>query len=161
MRLFRHQPRITLASSGSAAAIAGLFSRAWDRHRDAIDDRLIADQVPGVEEVAAWLRGGFELFTAHIDGELVGVIRCSFPTGTCLVDRMAVDPARHRRGVGRALVEHAISRARRAGVTKVWVQTTPKLDAAQTLYRSLGFRESGHLQADYWGEDVVLLELPL
>lgn len=74
---------------------------------------------------------------------------------------MAVDPDRHRRGVGRALIEHAISRARRAGVTKVWVQTTPKLEAVQKLYRSLGFRESGHLRAHYWGEDVILLELPL
>ncbi|MDQ6692737.1 MAG: GNAT family N-acetyltransferase [Candidatus Dormibacteraeota bacterium] len=141
--------------------MAGLFSRAWDGHRSRIDDRLIADQLPGADEVSAWLGGGFEVFAAHLDGQLVGVIRCSFPTGTCQVDRMAVDPGRHRRGVGRALVEHAISRARRAGVTKVWVQTTPKLEAVQALYRSLGFRESGHLQAHYWGEDVILLELPL
>jgi GNAT superfamily N-acetyltransferase len=161
LRLFRPHPRISLAKPEEVGAIAGLFTRAWDRHRASIDARLIADQSPGVEEVTAWLGGGFEVFTAHLDGELVGVIRCSFPTGTCQVDRMAVDPDRHRRGVGRALVEHAISRARRAGVTKVWVQTTPKLEAVQTLYRSLGFRESGHLRAHYWGEDVTLLELPL
>src|SRR5438309_1875607 len=116
---------------------------------------------PLAEEVSAWLNGGFEVFTASLDGALAGVVRCSFPTGTCLVDRMAVDPERHSAGVGRALAEHAIARARRAGVTKVWVQATPKLEDVVQLYRSLGFRESGHLRAHYWGEDVTLMELPL
>lgn len=161
MRLFRPQPRISLARPEEAAAIAAIFARAWDRYRGSIDARLIADQLPAADEVSAWLGGGFELFTAYLDGELVGVVRCSFPTGTCLIDRMAVDPDRHRRGVGRALAEHAVSRARRAGVTKVWVQATPKLEAVMSLCRSLGFRESGHLRAHYWGEDVTLLELPL
>ena len=161
MRLFRAQPRIALAGAEEAAAIAGLYSRAWDRHRGRLDERLIADQTPAAEEVSAWLNGGFEVFTASLEGALAGVVRCSFPTGTCMVDRMAVDPDRHNAGVGRAMAEHAIARARRAGVTKVWVQATPKLEDVVQLYRSLDFRESGHLRAHYWGEDVTLMELPL
>jgi GNAT superfamily N-acetyltransferase len=161
MRLFRSQPRIALAAADEAAAIAGLYARAWEGLRGKLDERLIADQTPGSEEVSAWLKGGFEVFTAGIDGSLVGVVRCSFPTGTCLVDRMAVDPERNSSGIGRALAEHAIARARRAGVTKVWVQATPKLEEVVNLYRSLGFRESAHLRAHYWGEDVTLMELPL
>jgi GNAT superfamily N-acetyltransferase len=161
MRLFRSRPRIVLAVAHEAAAIAGLYSRAWEPHRGRLDERLISDQTPGAEEVAAWLNGGFEVFTATLDGQLVGVVRCSFPTGTCLVDRMAVDPDRNSQGVGRVLAEHAIARARRAGVTKVWVQATPKLEEVVNLYRSLGFRESAHLRAHYWGEDVTLMELPL
>ena len=161
MRLFRSQPRISLAGADQAAAIAGLYSRAWEELRGKLDERLIADQTPGSEEVAAWLKGGFEVFTATLDGVLVGVVRCSFPTGTCLVDRMAVDPDRTSQGIERALAEHAIARARRAGVTKVWVQATPKLEEMVNLYRPLGFRESAHLRAHYWGEVVSLMELPL
>lgn len=161
LRLFRAQPHISLAGAGEAAAIAGLYGRAWAMHRGRLDERLIADQTPAADEVSAWLRGGFEVFTATVDGALVGVVRCSFPTGTCLVDRMGVDPDRQGTGVDRALAEHAINRARRAGVTKVWVQATPKLEETVNLYRSLGFRESAHLRAHYWGEDVTLLELPL
>ena len=161
MRLFRSQPRISLAGADEAAAIAGLYARAWEGLRSQLDERLIADQTPGPEEVAAWLKGGFEVFTATLDGLLVGVVRCSFPTGTCLVDRMAVDPDRTGNGIARALAEHAIARARRAGVTKVWVQATPKLEEIVNLYRALGFRESAHLRAHYWGEDVTLMELPL
>ena len=161
MRLFRSQPRISLAGVDEAAAIAGLYSRAWEGLRGKLDERLIVDQTPGSEEVAAWLKGGFEVFTSTLEGVLVGVVRCSFPTGTCLVDRMAVDPERTSSGIERALAEHAIARARRAGVTKVWVQATPKLEEIVSLYRSLGFRESAHLRAHYWGEDVTLMELPL
>ena len=161
MRLFRPHPRISAAGVGEAAALADLYSRAWSRHRGVLDERLIGDQTPDAAEVATWFGGGFEVFTALLDGRLAGGIRCSFPTGTCFVDRFAVDPERGGRGVGRALLEHAVSQARRAAVTKVWTQTSPKLQDAMTLHRSLGFRESGHLRAHYWGEDIMLLELPL
>jgi GNAT superfamily N-acetyltransferase len=161
MRLFRPQPQISLAGAGESEAIAELYRRAWEPLRGRIDERLIADQTPGAEEVGAWLGGGFEVFTAALDGGLVGVVRCSFPTGTCLVDRIAVDPDRDVDGIGRTLAEHAIARARRAGVTKVWVQAPKRLEDIVHLYHALGFRESAHLRAHYWGEDVVLLELPL
>ncbi len=161
MRLFRQQPRIALANDADAPAIASLYERAWAKHHGQVDERLVHEQAPLADEVTAWLKGGFEVFTGTVDGGLVGVVRCSFPTGTCLVDRMAVEPGRAGNGIGRALAEHAIQRARRAGVTKVWVQAVPKLEGAVRLYRSLGFRESGHLRAHYWGEDVVLMELPL
>jgi len=161
MRLFRPQPRISLATSSEASPLAGLYSRAWETHRGNLDQRLINDQTPDAEEVTAWLKGGFEVFVAALDGELVGVVRCSFPTGTCMVDRMAVDPQRANRGIGRALAEHAITRARRAGVTKIWVQVPIRLEEVARLYRSLGFKESGRLTADYWGEELVLMELPL
>lgn len=161
MRLFRPQPRISLAGTAEAVAIAALTRRAWEPLRGRLDERVIADQTPSPEEVAAWLTGGFEVFTATLDGELVGVIRCSFPTGTCLADRLAVAPERAGDGVGRALAEHAIARARRAGVTKVWVQAPTRQTELAQLYRSLGFRESAHLRAHQWGEDVTLLELHL
>jgi len=161
MRLFRPQPRISLAAAADAEAIADLCRRAWDPFRSRLDERAIADQTPTAEEVATWLTGGFEVFAATLDGELVGIIRCSFPTGTCLADRLAVEPRRSGEGVGRALAEHAISRARRAGVTKVWVQAPTRLEELVQLYRSLGFRESAHLRAHQWGEDVTLLELHL
>jgi GNAT superfamily N-acetyltransferase len=161
MRLFRPQPRISVAGVAEAGAIAELYRRSWEPLKGRIDERLIADQTPTAEEVATWLTGGFEVFTASLEAELVGVVRCSFPTGTCLADRLAVEPARAGDGVGRALAEHAIARARRSGVTKVWVQAPPKLADVVQLYRSLGFRESAHLRAHYWGEDVTLLELLL
>jgi ribosomal protein S18 acetylase RimI-like enzyme len=161
MRLFRTQPRILPAARGEAPAIAGVYARAWEPCRGRLDDRLVTDLVASADEVGAWLEGGFEVFTANLEGQLAGVVRCSFPTGTCLIDRIAVDPTCAGRGAGRALIEHCVARARRAGVTKVWVQVPVRLPAVFGLFRALGFRESGHLRAHYWGEDIVLMELPV
>jgi GNAT superfamily N-acetyltransferase len=66
-----------------------------------------------------------------------------------------------RRGVGHLLVQHTIDRARRAGVTRVWAQVSPKLGPALAIFRDHGFRESARHQAAYWNELLLLLELPL
>ena len=161
MRLFRTQPRIALAAGADAPAIASLYKRAWAEHLGQVDERLVHDQAPLADEVAAWLKGGFEVFTGTVDGDLVGVVRCSFPTGTCLLDRLAVLPESRGRGFGKYLAEHAVSRAKRAGVSKVWLYASPKLETAVNLFDALGFRESGRVQAPYWGERAVLMEMSL
>src|SRR5207237_8068229 len=118
MRLFRTQPRIALAADADAPAIASLYERAWAEHLGQVDERLVRDQAPLADEVAAWLRGGFEVFTGTVDGDLVGVVRCSFPTGTCLVDRMEVEPGRDGNGSRRARARHALQQASRRGGTR-------------------------------------------
>lgn len=161
MRLFRPQPRISVAVMADAAGLEELYRAVWEPLRETVDERLLADQSPGREEIAAWLRGGFEVYVARLEGDLVGALRCSFPTGTCFLDRIAVLPDRRGRGTGRALLDHAVSRARRAGVAKVWLNLSPKLEGAVALFHSAGFKESGYLRAHYWGEDVLLMELPV
>jgi ribosomal protein S18 acetylase RimI-like enzyme len=161
MRFFRATPRVLPAQPAEAGVLADLYREAWAGCERLLDARMMRDQVPAAAEVEAWLRGGFEVFRVRHEGQLIGAIRCSFPTGACHVDRLAVDPAARGRGVGHLLLEHAIGRARRAGVTRVWTQVSPKLDDAQELLHSLGFREAGRLEARYWGEHLVLLELPV
>jgi ribosomal protein S18 acetylase RimI-like enzyme len=163
LRFFRSaQHRVQLAGPDDAAELAGLYLRAWSECPVDLDPRLVADNQASIEEVRAWLGGGFEIFRATDDERAVGVIRCSFPASTCHLDRLAVDPQWRRRGFGLALVEHSVARARRAGVTRVWVQTNPKLEDAPALFKRVGFREAGRLRAEYWGgEPLVLLELPL
>ncbi len=161
MRLFRPQPRITIAAPADAGALADLYRRAWLSAGPGVPPEVVADQSPPADEVSGWFRGGFEVYRAGFEGELVGVIRCSFPTGASVLDRLAVDPDHRRRGVGRALVEHAISRARRAGVTRVWLHLHPTLEAAVELHHSLGFRESARISPGGHGDEVLLMEMAL
>ena len=160
MRLFRPSPRITLAGLGDAPALEALYARAWEEFRGTVPAPLAAELKPAGGEVESWFRGGFEVYRAFLDGRLTGVVRVSFPTGAAMLDRLAVDPDRRRRGVGRALVEHAIGRGRKAGVTRAWVYLSPRFEAAMALHKELGFREA-HRRPWLDGEEAVLLELVL
>jgi GNAT superfamily N-acetyltransferase len=161
MRFFRSTPRVLPAQAAEADALAELYRRAWLGCERLLDARLAAHEAAAPAEVASWFAGGFEVFRVHHEGELIGAVRCCFPSSACLIDRLAVDPGARGRGVGHLLLEHAVGRARRAGVTRIWAQVSPKLDAAHGLFRSFGFRESCRIRAAYWGEDLLLLELPV
>lgn len=159
MRLFRPYPRISFARPADAAALSELYDRCWRGFGGRLDPEVVAEVMPTAGEVEAWFRGGFEIYRASFDGELAGVVRVSFPTGAAMLDRLAVAPEQRRRGVGRALVEHAVNRGRKAGVTRAWVHLWPQLEGAMELHRSVGFRES--LRRPGPGGELVLLELPL
>jgi GNAT superfamily N-acetyltransferase len=161
MRLFRSIPKVVPAPATEAALLADLYHRAWLGCEHVLDPRLVADQSPSATDVSAWFLGGFEIYRIRHEGHVIGAVRCCFPTGACLVDRLAVDPEVRGRGVGQQLLQHAIGRARRTGVTRVWAQVNPKLESTHGLFRSMGFRDASLIGAAQWGEDVVLLELPV
>jgi ribosomal protein S18 acetylase RimI-like enzyme len=50
-----------------------------------------------------------------------------------------VPPAERGTGVGRALMEHCIERARRDGKDRVVLTTTQEMESARDLYERLGF----------------------
>jgi GNAT superfamily N-acetyltransferase len=161
MRFFRSTPRVIPAQPADVPALADLYRRAWRGCERMLDPRLVDEQMPSDEEVEAWFRGGFELFRVRHEGELLGAVRCCFPSSACLVDRLAVGPETRGRGVGHLLVGHAIGRARRAGVTRVWAQVSPKLESSHGLFRTFGFRDTATIHAACWAEDLALLELSI
>lgn len=161
MRFFRATARVGPADPTEAAVLAELYRRAWTGCDRVVNPLLVEEQTPPRAEVTAWFRGGFEVFRTRQEGRLVGAVRCCFPSSACNVDRLVVDPEARGRGVGHMLLEHAVGRARRAGVTRIWAQVCPKTESDGALFRSFGFREMGRRPAAWWGEEVILLELPL
>jgi ribosomal protein S18 acetylase RimI-like enzyme len=89
------------------------------------------------------------LLVAERDGELAGAqtfyapgARAPVPDDWAYVRLLAVAPAGRRRGTARALVEHAIARARELEAVGIAIHTTPWMAAALKLYRSLGFERA-------------------
>ncbi|HUP71010.1 MAG TPA: GNAT family N-acetyltransferase [Acidimicrobiales bacterium] len=99
-------------------------------------------------------RAGSTLQLVAVDedsGEILGAVTylddATSPFAAQPMDRdeaalrmLAVDPAAQRRGVGAALVEACIQRARTQRLERLVLHTTEWMAAGQRLYERLGFR---------------------
>ncbi len=85
-------------------------------------------------------RGGRVLF-ALWDGEVVGTVALlRHGADVWELAKMAVDAPVRGRGIGRALARSVLELAREEGAVRLYLQTSPRLEAAMRLYRALGFR---------------------
>jgi len=77
------------------------------------------------------------------EGWIVGTLTLllfRIPTGArAWIEDVVVDEAYRRRGIGAALIRAAIERAREAGARTVDLTSRPSREAANRLYRRLGF----------------------
>jgi ribosomal-protein-alanine N-acetyltransferase len=76
---------------------------------------------------------------------------------------LATAAEERRRGVGRALMEEATARARRAGAVLATLEVRRSNGSALALYRSLGYRQVG-VRPNYYvdeGEDAIVMVLDL
>ena len=82
---------------------------------------------------------------AERDNRLVGfagvrIVPCEFyPTPHAELTELYVEPAYRRQGVGRALAAHAERLAQGSGATELFVLTGFENQAAQGLYRAMGY----------------------
>jgi GNAT superfamily N-acetyltransferase len=93
--------------------------------------------------------GDAEVLVAVREGRIVGTVTLftewrGAQADTYGVRLLAVPPHERGTGVGRALMEHCIERARSDGRLRVILTTTQEMETARDLYEKLGFvRERG------------------
>lgn len=82
------------------------------------------------------------VLVAYERGAAVGVVALRPIDGSvCEMKRMYVRPGFRGQGVGRKLSDRLIEKAVQLGYSKMRLDTLSEMDAARSLYRSLGFRE--------------------
>ena len=95
-------------------------------------------------------------------GRIVAFINYWIVADELHVLNVATRPSQRRRGIALMLMEQAMSEGRRRGVTVVSLEVRRTNEAAQQLYRDMGFSQVG-VRRKYYddGEDALLLERQL
>jgi GNAT superfamily N-acetyltransferase len=143
----------------------------WHRERHVEDARLIDSyfNAAAFEEELALLPGKYgpprgRLLLATVGGRPAGCVALrEVSADACEMKRMFVHPELQGKGIGRALGEEVIRAAREIGYRSMLLDTSARQAEAQTLYRRLGFRETGPYYAltDELREWLVFMELDL
>jgi ribosomal protein S18 acetylase RimI-like enzyme len=102
---------------------------------------------PSLEELKTLLdsEGSTLLIAREPDenGEIIGMLSLTLyrvPTGIrSIIEDVVVEERMRKRGVGEALVRHAIELAREAGANGVSLTSNPQREAANRLYQTIGF----------------------
>jgi ribosomal protein S18 acetylase RimI-like enzyme len=82
------------------------------------------------------------LFVAQYENKIVGCVGLRDQgSGICEMKRMYVQPNFRGKGLGKALAEAGIDKARSMGYTHMRLDTAPSMESAIRLYTSLGFRD--------------------
>jgi GNAT superfamily N-acetyltransferase len=123
--------------------------RAWRRDHPAIlaidrrafDDFWALDRRGLDDAVRATPTSRFRVST---DGPVTGYAITGRAASRGYLQRLAVDPDLHRRGIGRTLVADGLRWLRRAGATVAMVNTQERNEDALALYLALGFVMEPH-----------------
>jgi GNAT superfamily N-acetyltransferase len=101
---------------------------------------MLDDYGQHVRNHTAWVIGE--------DGAPSGLVVLIPKPDHLLLDNIAVDPALHGRGIGRALLRFADSEAARRGYTELRLYTHEKMTENLAMYPALGWQETGRAEQD-------------
>jgi [ribosomal protein S18]-alanine N-acetyltransferase len=123
----------------------------------AIDASVVEEQLRA-ETGRAWSRR----WVARQDGDIVGFLFAWHVVDELHVMNIAARADRRRRGIGRALMDGAMSYARANGVARLLLEVRRSNAAALALYRTTGFHAVNVRRRDYPDdEDAVEMVLIL
>jgi ribosomal protein S18 acetylase RimI-like enzyme len=103
-------------------------------------ERLGGPPRPMVDDYADVVRRN-QVIVAERGGMLVGIVVLGIDDEGLFVDNVAVDPSHQGSGVGRALLEHAESEARRQGFDSIYLYTHELMTENLALYSRAGYLE--------------------
>lgn len=101
-----------------------------------VDDAMLSDPRGRI------IDSGGKIFFALLNETVVGTCALLAADEGCYeLGKMAVTESVQGLGVGKALLEHCITQAKKSGATKLFLYSNTKLGSAIHLYRKYGFVE--------------------
>jgi GNAT superfamily N-acetyltransferase len=106
-----------------------------------LDMNLFADHDPGtVEELVPYADGGRAFVSVDADDTPVGYLILDLVDGAAHIEQVSVHPDYARKGLGRALIEHAASWASARDLHSLTLTTYVHVPWNGPYYERLGFR---------------------
>ena len=105
-------------------------------------DRMGKPPGPMLDDYAVHIRN-HAAWVIECDGTLAGLIVLLPEDDHLLLDNVAVDPAYHGRGMGRALMRFAETEASRRGYGELRLYTHVTMTENLAMYPALGWQETG------------------
>ena len=102
---------------------------------------------PMLDDYAAHLDHG-TMWVAEDGGAVAGLVVLLAGEGSLLLDNIAVDPARHGRGIGGALLRFTEQEAVRRGYRELRLYTHETMTENLAMYAALGWEETGRGEQD-------------
>jgi ribosomal protein S18 acetylase RimI-like enzyme len=125
-------------------------AEAWEAYREDIRD--VRSRLPESQLIVA-------VIEERIAGAVTLYLQTSqalpWPQGWAAIRLLGVHPNFRGRGIGTALVEECIRRARRRGLTAIGLHTTIQMDVARRIYEKLGFVRAPEF--DFHPEETIVV----
>jgi ribosomal protein S18 acetylase RimI-like enzyme len=148
---------IRQARPDDAASLAELYELVWSQEIEILGERLACERRADEAKVLRWIEEDTYYISEEND-EFVAVLGCEERHGTLHLVHLVTHLDHRRKGYAEALMRHAESLAVELGVSKIWFDTAPGLEASNRLYEKLGYTNCGYLKNHYWGTDIILYE---
>jgi GNAT superfamily N-acetyltransferase len=151
---------VRLATAADARAIASVLRDAFAPYERQYTAEAFAATVPDSEVIRARLDEG-PAWVA-LDGDaIVGTVATALKDGGAYVRSMAIVPHARGRGLAALLLGQVERLARRHGMRRLFLSTTPFLAEAIRLYERHGFRRTLEGPQTLCGTPLFTMEKPL
>lgn len=132
---------IRLARAADVTAIRSVADDAYGHYVERIG-RMPA---PMTADYAGLIGDGV-VWVVEVEGEMAGFVVLRRASDHLLVSNVAIAPARQGTGLGRALLGHAETLARREGLAELRLYTHERMHENIALYTRLGWEEYGRAE---------------
>ncbi len=109
------------------------------------------------------IKVGYSCWVFEDEEEIIGYGLFSLGANEAHILNLCIQPERQRQGLGRRMLEHLLSEAKKLGAVSVYLEVRASNHGAFDLYQKIGFSVIGH-RKDYYPaldgrEDALVLEI--